>query len=590
MMMIISPSKMRTPQFIFITYVLVSFILIMIFKFIFPGSIEPLVIYSFDWRLIQGLLGFFNLFPALALSALVIPFGLVSYEDSYQSFSDLFFKRLVASVITAIGAAIIYAIIFFLLLPMAKNYEENMRYSGELYKLARENAQRSINAGDWYDASQFLAICDHIWHKNKDLEKLNIEVAINLERQMAEESRERYEARAALIRDRRSLEIWPFSEYERPLNATSAIVMSRTAFLQERYFDAHWLANLAVRLAVRDSPEANLAARVASEAWNMIESQAPNQMERRLYELYHLKLSGYIAMESGDWIRAYYIFQNLLAYTPDDPDAINYYAASEQGARETAFFIDEMEYALGEISTGAIFSLPDEEGRVVLRFSSLTTTKDIAYGMGFEYMKFDKNMYPQAIVSSRYAKLIPIVLDNRQKIIVLTYALDRYNEENNFQSEWILGTPGPGGILLETSFDDLMLIKNVRRGLDNLQMSELFTAYQNLGNSGYFPQIFQAEILNRLGSVMFFLPLAIVVIIVAWRYRAKTRPRYFFVLLLPVLPIVLNGFVFLYRSVLNTMGIWLVLSVGFSAAIVIYVVALAVSLFASLIVLSAQHS
>jgi hypothetical protein len=280
----------------------------------------------------------------------------------------------------------------------------------------------------------------------------------------------------------------------------------------------------------------------------------------------------------------------LLAYTPDDPDAINYYAASEQGARETAFFIDEMEYALGEISTGAIFSLPDEEGRVVLRFSSLTTTKDIAYGMGFEYMKFDKNMYPQAIVSSRYAKLIPIVLDNRQKIIVLTYALDRYNEENNFQSEWILGTPGPGGILLETSFDDLMLIKNVRRGLDNLQMNELFTAYQNLGNSGYFPQIFQAEILNRLGSVMFFLPLAIVVIIVAWRYRAKTRPRYFFVLLLPVLPIVLNGFVFIYRSVLNTMGIWLVLSVGFSAAIVIYVVALAVSLFASLIVLSAQHS
>jgi len=45
-------------------------------------------------------------------------------------------------------------------------------------------------------------------------------------------------------------------------------------------------------------------------------------------------------MESDDWIRAFYIFQELLTYTPDDPDARNFYAASEANAKNTAFFIE----------------------------------------------------------------------------------------------------------------------------------------------------------------------------------------------------------------------------------------------------------
>ncbi|MDR0322256.1 MAG: hypothetical protein LBI28_12210 [Treponema sp.] len=84
--------------------------------------------------------------------------------------------------------------------------------------------------------------------------------------------------------------------------------------------------------------------------------------------------------------------------------------------------------------------------------------------------------------------------------------------------------------------------------------------------------------------------MAIFVIVMAWRYRARQRPRYLFFLLLPVLPIVFHGLVFLYRSVFNILGIWLVLSIGFSAALAVYIATLAVTLFISLIALSAQHS
>jgi hypothetical protein len=589
-MMIINLQKLLTPRWILIIYMLFCGLFIMIFRFIFPGSEPPLLIYFRDWRLVKGFLEFFNLFPALAFSALVIPYGLASSDDNNLSLADLFFKRLLVSVVTAIGVAVVYCIIFFFALPMVKNYEEDMRFRGEMYQLAKDFAHERRNTGEWLDASQFLQICDVIWPNSPELAELRIDIEINLQRIRTEEHEYRAYARAALAREFRSANYRTLSGNLQPVNAADAISLSEAAFSNNRYYDAHWLATLGSRLAIPGSPEAANSAQLASEAWNMITSLAPNHREVRLFELFNIKLSGYQAMNSGDWIRAYYIFRSLLEYTPDDPDVANFLAASEIGAMEIAFFIDEIEYSLGEILTGALFSLPSQNGRAVVRFSSLTTFDDVAYGMGFEYMAFDINSRPLVSVSSPYAKILPFSINENSQLLVLTHALDRYNEDNNIEGEWLLGNRSPGGILLDISFEELLVLSHVRRGLPNLQINELLAASQRLGFSGYVPEIFEAEILNRLGSALFFLPMAIFVIIIAWRYRARTRPRYLFIIMLPVMPIVFNGFVFIYRSVLNTLGIWLTLSLGFAPALIVYIIFLVLALFISMVSLAAQHN
>jgi len=590
--------KLKSPQYIFIIYVLVSSLLIMIFRFIFPGSETPLIIYSRNWRITQGILEIFNLFPALAFSALVIPFGIAAYEENYQSFSDMFFKRMVSSVITAIIAAVIYGVIFFFALPMVKNHEENYRFSGELYHLARKNALERMEAEDWYEASQFMNICNLIWHNNEELENARDTIKINLARQSFREGEEISQARATLARNARDLEL--SSAYLHPqdeidftarqdiVDSTAAITMSLKAFEEKRYFDAHWLANLGASLAVNGSVQERNAARLASEAWNMIITQTPNQREEKLFDLYAMKIAGYNAMTSRKWIDAYYIFYDLVSQTPDDPDAARFLAQSEEEANKTAFFIDEMNISLGEIFNNAIFSLPDADGRAVLRFSTLTTTQDVAYGIGFEYMKFDEYNNLKTSVRSRYAKITPF--NNKPQILILSHALDRHIEEKGFKSEWFIGEQSVGGILLDVSFEDFLLVSRIRHGLSSLQVDELYTASKKLETAGFVPQVFQAEILNRFGSALFFLPMAIFIIIAAWRYRAKEKPRYLFGLLLPILPVVFHGFVFLYRAVFNTLGIWLVLSFGFFPALIIFVVILALLLFVSLIVLSSQHS
>jgi len=598
--MSINIDKIRSPQRIFILYLLASCFLIMVFRYIFPGSEEPIKYYFRDWRLVKGLLELFSWYPALALSALVIPFGLVTAEENYQSFSEVFFKRLLVSVVTAICAAVIYALIFFLAFPMVKNSEENMRTNGELFKLSKFHAQECKYSGEWMEASQFLSVCDKIWPNSPEVADLRIEIEINLEKVQSKENLERYLARTALERDLRNT-IFQLADVSvlsgsQPVNAAQAISMGTIALNERRYYDAHWLFTLGGRLAVPGSPEAVNAARMASSAWNLISSQAPNLREERLHELFNTKLSGYQAMNTGDWIRAYYIFLELSAQTPDDPDVRNFLAASERGAKETAFFIDEIELSVGEILSGAIFSLPGSnerdqlDARAVLRFSSLTTFDDVAYGTEFEYMSFNENSRLTASARSRYAKILPFALNGKQQVLVLSHAIDRYDEKNNYNSEWLVGNGITGGILLNISFEDLLLLSQVRRGLNNLNITELFVAAEKFGSAGYIYQIFQAEILNRIGSTIFFLPIAILIIILGWRYRVKMRPRYLFVIMLAVLPVVFLGLIYLYRSVFNTLGIWLVLSMGFGLALTIYIVTMAVFLFISLIVLSAQHA
>ena len=594
----ISRETFRSPHVIFIMYMLAASILIICFRFIFPGEAAPLPLYSRSWRLIRGALDVLTIFPALAMSALVVPFGLAGFEDQYSSFSPRFFQRLFAPIITAICAAAVYGAIFFLVLPLAREAEGNMRYSGELFRLARERAQTHGRAGEWLEASQFIGICDGIWPNSPDIAALRTEVDVHLDEGRFEEGDERAEVRAELTGDGRSAAMTSLPGQGQPLDASDAIARGEAAFNERRYYDAHWLATLGERLAKAGSPETVSAARLAARAWNQIESQQPTFREERLYALYHLKQSGYEAMVSGDWIRAYYIFQELADQTPDDPDAVNFLAACEQGTKESAFFIDEIEVSLGEILTGAVFSLPAASGgRAVLRISSLSATPDFAYGIGLEYLSFDAQSRPLVRLHAPYAKLLPFTLDGRRQVLVLMRALDRHDRNFRWEPDW-----GPGGtsagtsrqsggaqITLDLSYETFLLLSKIRQGLPNLQIGELFSASKIIGEVGYVPQVFEAEILNRLGTPLFFLSMSIIAIIIGWRFRAKSRVRYLFIPLLPVLPVVFNGIAYLYRSVLNTLGIWLILTLGFSMALMVFIVVLSASFVISLIALAAQH-
>ena len=588
----INKETFSTPLAICIMYILASGLAIMVFRFIFPGESVPLAVFSRSWRLTQGFLEYLNLFPALILTSLVIPFAFKTYSnEKNQPFSLHLFEYFKASIVAAIFTSTLYGLLFTLALPLAKNHEVNLLHLGRLYHLAWENAQEFAAEGDWEEAAQLLAICEKIWPNSPETSRLRTEADINIE------SAKLY--RANLPDTLTDNVTWP--EAPRELSVTDAIAMAQTALNENRFFDAHWLATLGSRLAQPNSPELSTATRLAAIAWNGVNSITPSEGEVRAFNNFRLKREGYEAMLGGEWISAYFLFHELLELSPDDPDAIRYFALSEEGVKGVAFFVDELELSLGHILSGAIFSLPLPEepdqhvpqGRLVIRASSLSTALDYAYGIDSEMMAFDRNGQLLWSMTVPYIKFLPVSLDSESAVTVFLRALDRYNQNVHWYPEiTVFGqvVPGNSEITLPISWDSFLLLSNVRRGLSILSTSELRGAADNLGNCGHLPAIFETELLARFARPLFLLPFSIFIIGFGWQYRAMKRPRYMGLPMLVILPVVFSAAIHFSRSLLNNIAVMTIVTFGFATATIFFGIGIVILLVLSLIVLSSRYS
>lgn len=578
----IKKDSLASPLAVFFLYIVASALVIMGFRLIFPGEEVPLARFSFSWRLIRGFLDFLKLFPALALSSLIIPYGFkIRTHEKTKPFSPQFLVHLKMPIITAISAAVLYGLLFFLVLPIARNYESNLMFQSRLYKLARQKAQDNAALDEWDDTAQLVAICERIWPKSPEMERLKIEAEIHIQG-------ERLSSEHLL-----NLKDGEISQLiTEPVSVTEAFEMAETALAEERYFDAHWLASLGGQLAKEGSPEKAIATRLAGRAWNGINSLAPTNRESRAYTIFRLKRDGHEALIGGEWIRAYYIFLELADIDPNDPDIAKYLAMSKHGLTQVAFFIDEMELSLGKILTGAVFSLPMDSGRLVMRIASLSTYPDSAYGIGAELMAFDNDGRPLWIIEAPYAKIMPLALDSGYGVTVLLRALDREDKTKQWEPKIIsMGQKAPGNteVSFKLSWENFLLLSLVRRGLTGLSPVELRKAADELANCGYLPQVFEAELIRRFTEPLLMLPLGIIALIIGWRYRAMKRPRYMNILMLGILPLVINGAVHFCRGWFNNLGILAVVSLGLPAAAVFFGVGIIVILILSMIILAAQH-
>ena len=582
---IFSKETLSSPLGIFCIYILASFIVIMCYHIFIPGEAPPLPIFSTEWRFLQGILSYLDLFPALVLAALVIPFGVkVHVKEKINPFSPQFLQFLKAPIITAIIAAVLYGIFYFLAIPLAQNHEANMRFTGRLYYLARDNAQEYANNDRWEEAAQFLAICENIWSRSPDTARLRTETEIRLE-----------SARVApdyyIPPVTQELPFITLPE-AMPLSATEALERAEEALQEERFFDAHWLATLGGQLAGPNTVEAGIASRLAGRAWEGINSLEPNMAQEEAYRLFRLKREAYEALLGREYIKSYYIFLELEEINFRDPDIARFLPLAEAGVRQIAFFIDEMELTMGRMLSGAVFSLPHDTGRLVIRVSSLSTFPDYAEGIGADLMAFDFQGNPLWSIESPYVRFLPVSLESRSLVTALFRALGKTDQSIVWEPtarDLDQRAPDPASLVLDLPWDDFLLLSEIDRGLNGLSTQDIRRAALRFGSYGHLPHVFESELLERFIRPLFMLPFGIFTIAMGWRYRSVGRPRYMFIPMLGILPMVFYGSIHFSRSVLGNLGIWTVVSFGFIPAIIFFSSGLLILLVLSLIILAYQH-
>jgi hypothetical protein len=177
----------------------------------------------------------------------------------------------------------------------------------------------------------------------------------------------------------------------------------------------------------------------------------------------------------------------------------------------------------------------------------------------------------------------------RQSVLLMN-VLDRNDENVHWQPEWSgPESPNTSQLILDVSYEDFLLLSDAKRNLASLPVHNVFLGMDRLSSYGYIPEIFEAEILNRFMEPISFLPMALLIIIIGWRFRAIKRPRYIIFPMIAVLPIVFNALTAFYRSIVHTFGTGLILSMSFTAALFVFFAFSFVCFIVVLIILAGQH-
>jgi hypothetical protein len=567
-------------------YLFLAIALIMLFRLIVPGGDPPVKPFLITWRLLRGALTVADWFPALILSAFVVPFAYRVKEEEDKVFIPGNITSLTACIIRAVVASCVYGLLLFFAAPLVSDALDNMQAQTVLYDKSRTAvrsmlfksgvlAPGALTDAELSRARQFLAVCEYIWPEKNDVVTEWEEIYAEIEQRKLKPSGD------GGTSETENPSLRSFTGQRQPVNATEALRFASTAMEENRYYDAHWLSGLAGRLAPQGSVEQNAAGRLAAQAWAALERFEPSPDDIRAHDHYRLKREGYEAMTAQDWIRAYYIFLELQLLTPNDPDLEHFIAKCEEGIRSIAFFTDEVAMTSPLLKTDAVFSVPRIEsgGRLVFRAGSISVFGDAAYILNIEILSFDALRRPVYSVAAPYARIVPITIGGRAKSVIYMRALDRHDKSLRWEPVWESERDedaprgsgeriGDAELVIDIAYEDILIASGTEINDTNYRFASLHAAGERLPDYGFIPEIFSVLEIRSISEPLMLLPLSIFTIISGWRYRVRTRrARYVLFPMLVVLPVVFNTLIHLSRHLSNSFAIWAVLSFGLPIAI-----------------------
>lgn len=509
----------------------------------FSPEPPPLPIYKVSWPIISVAIELITLFPVLIFSALASAFALSIFEEQNQSrFSPQFFNTMVKPLVTLIGATAVYGIFLLLFQPILYDTRYRLQTQALLFTDAKAKAAEEVYRGDWKEAAIHLAICERIWKQSRETQELRDLLAVAQEKERAKLVDLEHPATETGYIDTPVGSIPLLSGQRGPLTVREALTLAETNLKRNNTFDAHWYASLAIKMAKPGSPEAGEATRLATRAWNAISELRPTPTEAKEYRIYREKLEGYKAIQGGDYIRAYYIFNVLRKEVPSDPDVKKYLETALTGTKKVAFFQDEAIKAVGETLSFGFFTIPIRDnqggnlGIGILQADLITILADVSFGSKLLFKILNSKGETLRSVQSDYAKFVPFP---EQKTLVLLKAIDKNDKTKSWPPRWS-GTTGAQDsfLVLDISYEDFLLASHAQTNSRNLSILELFNAQKKLSSYGFIPQTFQLELLNRIMDPFLCLVLSLFILTISWRLRPLKKPGFVLYPMFIMLPII----------------------------------------------------
>ena len=346
---------------------------------------------------------------------------------------------------------------------------------------------------------------------------------------------------------------------------------SDAAAAKEEWFNAHYWATLAMQACSGTDTNLSRAQDAANLAWNHLSNPSGfNNEDEKNY--YATKKEGYAALNSGDNLKAYYIFTGLSRSSAEhasDPDVVRYLAIAKERVESEYFFIDEtQDLRLQEDAHNIYFTLSYPSGdKLVISIRGSVTLKQtgsyVRYFDGLSITQYDSRGKFVRSLSVPFAKAMALpvgVLDEttRASLGVQKYwrtipyiqlqSVDRITEGIVSKPQYLYEETGlPQNIadangmhipeqtvttvtsselppettylFLPMDYDDFDVVTHASSGADAMQLLTLHSFVPQAEAYGFAKEVYNQSYVSRLMYAFFILIMVVFTAMFAWNYR-----------------------------------------------------------------------
>ncbi len=503
----------------------------------------PLLLPSFvnGFILRRGILYFIDFMPALIASSFLIGCSIIfsaSAQKAQVQFSStiikLFESVMVYSILCIFLIMVCREVIKPVFVSSQNRAQEAPRLLAEYLNLSKEYR----DAGNIQQAHDYAEYAMHLDPSNKD--------AILIEEQT--EAQLNIVTRAQT--DEKDYTVSFFQGGELINETVSSLLnKARAAYENEKWFEAHYYAQMAVSIGTDRDTNIKEARELASFAWNKLEKPVvPKESEEQIF--YRDKRNAYEALIAEDDIEAYFQFVELNRENEQDSDVKMFLDIARKRIAQQVFYIDETNNLIRfESCVNVYFAVKHRDGsKDVVYIQGITPVKStggmIQYLRGLNVVSFDKAGKFVRSLYVPYAKLVakPVSIFSREERInygiyddfkyvpyIMLESIDRegrgginlpvYKTDSYLASNFMLEERNY--IVLGMSLDDFNLMCEASVGADNMNLTSLLKMSSKAKNFGFANEAYGASFLRRSSYPMFLLDILIFLACIAWNYRLK---------------------------------------------------------------------
>lgn len=518
--------------FFFVLYFFITFVCVWAVTAAIGVEGKILPIFERQYLINDTLLNYFSIFVSLQISSIMVElswaFSKESDEETVPKPADML-KHLKNVFIIIVANLFLFIVATEFIEPVLTQRQRSMQNASLDFVDFTKRAEENLAAKNYSHATLYAQQALRIAPESPEA------IALMSKIESAASHYESMQVPPAPVEEETKIEL--------NIPVPDLIKRAKEAYKKGEYFEAHYYATLAQESYNTSNANLKEAKAIAEDAWTKM--QVTNTSMGMSEALYSQKKQGYGAIVCGDYLRAYYIFRELLNGIGSDPDVDRYLKVAEENIANQVFFTDEtMDLQPFESVRDVHFAVDRPDGgKIFVAFKGITSVQkgkvfaQYARGMHIasydEYHNLEESFYvPYAKLQAENAENLGYIYeaavdkakDKRVPYFIIK-AVDR-NERDNAIEPVVHYRAKTAVVdktvyILPMPFNDFLEITEATKGAKLISLGKLISFCGKASKYGFEEDVFWHALVSRLCMPFLFLIVAMIATIFAWKFKLK---------------------------------------------------------------------